>query len=352
MERIDRREGWIGAAAAIGAALAVGSTAIAPWIAAGPPIVDQRMEPPRRVAPPEAAVVVPRPPLAGDAAGWLITAEVTVESEGATRLYLASRCPPPTVAPPAPSTSTSLIVRREPRRPSDANFSAVAAWFAVPLGPPGARSVELAVPEALTDCTADVGVRARDGVATVSRVTIAPARRSPLWLGAVGGSLAVSGVAGWAAGRRLWASLGPTARQVAVGVGLAVLIGVSIPGPTLDQVLLAFPGARPEDLGVDPWVHPTVPGLVQKLGGHGLAFGVLGGIGASAGAPFARVVARCAGFAIATEALQRLIPSRSGRWEDAVLDTVAAAIGAALVLAAIRASDALRARRGSGASPT
>ena len=73
--------------------------------------------------------------------------------------------------------------------------------------------------------------------------------------------------------------------MLAVTVGLLIVAGITLPGDRLDALLLSLPGARPEDLEVDPWVRPTIPGLAQKLGGHGLAFALLGFFGASGGAP-------------------------------------------------------------------
>jgi hypothetical protein len=237
----------------------------------------------------------------GEAGGWLVVGEVSLSSPvERARLFLAATC----------DTGDR--------------------WFAEPVRV-AEPDVTLVVPEPLAGCAASVGAFVvGDGVLDVGRVRVAPARRSVVWTASYGAAVVAFGVAGAVASQRLWRGMAVGTRVLAVALGVLVIVGVGLPGARLDALLLSIPGVEAADLGVDLWVRPTLPGVLQKLCGHGLAFAALGWFGRRSGAPGGVVMARCFGFAVATEVLQMLVPDRSGRWEDVVLDSLAAAVGIAV----------------------
>ena len=61
-------------------------------------------------------------------------------------------------------------------------------------------------------------------------------------------------------------------RAALIALGVAFLAGVMAPREWLDAAFLAIPGVRPEDLQAHLLEDPTLPIVLQKLGGHGLAF--------------------------------------------------------------------------------
>lgn len=280
------------AAAAMGFAVA---TVVWPrWVTAGPPRFIGAPDGTWEVSSAESRRTLSRPVDLGEADGWLVVGRMSLPSPvERARLFLAASC--------------NGVDRRFPAR--------------VPVGE---GDVTLVVPEPLTGCAVRVGALVvGDGVLEIGELRVLPARRSVWWAASFVAAMAGYTLAGGAAAIRLWRG----ARVLAVVVAALIVVGVCLPGDRLDVVLLSIPGSDPADLGVDLWVRPTVTGIAQKLGGHGLAFAALGWLGRRSGAPAGVVLARCLGFAVATEGLQLLVPGRSGRWEDVVLDTVAAAIG-------------------------
>ncbi|MCA9493078.1 MAG: VanZ family protein [Myxococcales bacterium] len=174
-----------------------------------------------------------------------------------------------------------------------------------------------------------VGLMARgDGESVaVGPVSVTPARRS--WVQAAwwwGTIVAATGGAVLAATEG-WRALDRVGRAALIALGVAFLAGVMAPREWLDAAFLAIPGVRPEDLQAHLLEDPTLPIVLQKLGGHGLGFALLGALGARAAARFELVGVRLLAFAVATEALQLLLPGRSGRWQDVVLDLCGGLLG-------------------------
>ncbi len=134
-----------------------------------------------------------------------------------------------------------------------------------------------------------------------------------------------------------------------LALGAALVAGVAAPRERLDDVLLLVPGTTPADLQGSLLSDPTPLVLLQKLGGHALGFALLGAFGRWTGAAPPALLARLTSFAAATEALQLLIPDRSGRLADVGLDLAGGLAGLALVELSLRVA-ALRAPRASAAS--
>ena len=279
----------------VAGALSVASERLSAWVASGPPVAEGVTDPAWRFE-------ADRHPAAR---AWLVESRVDLPPSVARgRLFLGATC-------------------------DDGE-----RWYGARVGP-AAPEVALVVPDPLRGCSARVGaVAVGQGPLPVGPVRVSPAERSGAWVGVTGLAAAAWAVAGVASIDRIRRTAGGP--LLGGAVALAILVGVCLPGERLDAVLLSFPGTHPSDLGVDLWVQPTVTGAIQKLGGHGLAFAILGAWGRSSGAPYLRVLARCFAFALATETLQLLIPSRSGRWEDVLLDTVASGTGIAGVAALSR----------------
>lgn len=287
----------------VAAGFSVASAGLPRWSPSGPPVVDEARA--------ETADAAWRfaPDAVADADGWLVAGRVVL---------------PPSVA------RGRLIL--------GADCDGEGRWFGARIGH-RSEEILLVVPEPLRGCTARIGAVAvgaglPEQALPVSAIRVSPAERNGAWTAVTALAIAAWTAAGVGAALRIRQTSGGWILGAAVG--LSVVVGVCLPGDRLDALLLAFPGADPADLGVDLWVRPTVTGVVQKLGGHGLAFLLLGAWGRSCGASATRVLVRCLGFALATEAVQLLIPSRSGRWEDVLLDTAAAGVGIAGVSAGLR----------------
>lgn len=192
-----------------------------------------------------------------------------------------------------------------------------------------------------------IGLMVRgDGEAVAAGpLTVTPARRSWSYQACWWGAVAVASGGGVFAARATWLALDRVARGVLLALGAAFVAGVIAPRETLDRWMLSLPGVRPEDLQGHLFGDPTLPVVLQKIGGHALGFALLGAVGARTGASGARVGLRLLAFALGTEAVQLLIPGRSGRWQDVVLDLCGGALGYGLTRVV-----APRAPRGSAAS--
>lgn len=181
---------------------------------------------------------------------------------------------------------------------------------------PGAEGLTLVV------SLAGDGERAR-----LQGVEVADGRRSPLrvalltaWWIAVGGLVVATTRAAATLDRAAWRSLAALAPLV--------LVGITMPSALVDRVLLSLPGARPEDLGADLFTAPTLPVVVQKVVGHGLSFAALGFVLTRGRARAVNVVATVVWLAVLTETLQRLLPDRSGKVADVLVDVVGGLLGA------------------------
>lgn len=160
------------------------------------------------------------------------------------------------------------------------------------------------------------------------RLSVAPARRSPLrvtvlttWWVAVG-ALALHG------GRALASAVDRSMATAMAAFAPVVVAGMVMPSAWLQRLLLAIPGTRAEDLRKDLFSEPTVAVVAQKVGGHGIAFALLAAFALRAGAGLPRAAWWMTLLAVLTESVQALLPDRSARLSDVVVDLAGAATGA------------------------
>lgn len=184
-------------------------------------------------------------------------------------------------------------------------------------------------------------------VVSLEGLEVRDAARSPLRVGVLTGWWVATG----ALAAELLAAIAAAPRRARRALSALVplgLVGIAMPSAWLDRILLAFPGARPEDLGKDPLSEPTVVVFVQKGLGHGLGFAALGVVLALARAGALRTALVLSAAAVFTETLQTLLPDRSGKLSDVGVDLAGGLLGAALAVT-LRAA-APRAPRPSAAS--
>jgi hypothetical protein len=318
--------------------LAAGTSRLEPWVAAGPARLDEAPVGPAWVRRETGGSIH----LEGE--GVTLS---TAGCEGDCRVVVATTLVPP----PAPWRLVGEVERRSAGERSrlfvSARGVAERRWYAsraFPAGEP--RTVAVVIEDDLAGLEVEIGALAAGSgeELVVRRLTVTPARRSVVWGTALATTLLAFLGAAREAATRAWSALDRAGRWVAGLVAGGVVAGVVLPRAQLDALLLTLPGATEGDLDAHLLTDPTLPVLVQKLGGHGLAFAVLGALAARADVAGSALLARAALFAVATESLQLLVPGRSAQGLDAALDTGAAVLGWVIVRAARRAL------RGSAAS--
>ncbi|MCB9686879.1 MAG: VanZ family protein [Alphaproteobacteria bacterium] len=290
---------------------------------------------------------------------WVVEGPGTLTVEDGRALLRAGPCPPAspcrvTIARDVelPAEGRWLVeVDLERRRATDRNrvflLDPTTGWHAghgaFVLDRPEHRAVDAVAGPGVVR----VGLMARgDGEAVAAGPVLVTAARRSWWHEAWWwGALAAAVAGGLVAAVAAWRSFDTVARAAFLALGAAFVAGVMAPRELLDRWLLLLPGVRPEDLQAHLLEDPTLPVVLQKIGGHALGFALLGALGGRVGAGALPVAVRLLAFAVATEGLQLLLPGRSGRWQDVALDLCGGLVGYGLSRVA-----APRAPRASAAS--
>jgi len=191
-------------------------------------------------------------------------------------------------------------------------------WYGSPRASMTAGLRTVVLPAALAGRTVRVGARleGRPGTMRLGAPTLLAARSSlahrGLWWGAV--AACVGGA---------FAAVGRSGAAVAGLAGMLLLV-LTLPGVSLDAGVVQVLG------------DPGAIWFTHKIGGHTVGFAVLGLLGVLLkGAP-AQVWLRCVGFGAATEALQLLTATRSGRVSDVLFDAFGAGLGVLAGVALVR----------------
>jgi hypothetical protein len=163
----------------------------------------------------------------------------------------------------------------------------------------------------------------------VEHLAVGPARRSAVRTAVLASWWVAAGALAAGAAHRLAAAMDAALLRVLAALAPLVVVGLVMPSAALDAVLLSVPGARPEDLGKDLFTEPTVAVVAQKVGGHGLAFAALAFVATRAEAGAGRALAWLAWLAVASESVQALLPDRSAKGGDVVVDLLGAVVGVA-----------------------